>query len=194
VQVLDAFLTGSDPADEGVRDWQLRFVHVGGVESIGSALHEINNLARQLPVSISAISLSDVARSSQDLVPPTDTVALTMALLCRALHALMSLDPAYSSAAPPQALPRSSAVALINATATLTEGMDGLFCLAKARSKPSPATLLSAVQHVMLLLAGYSTMASGAQAVQDYPRLEQWMSAFTLKVSQPLCGSLGIGS
>lgn len=39
---------------------------------------------------------------------------------------------------------------------TVTESLDALFCLAKARAKPSERSLLSAVQHVLLLVAGDS--------------------------------------
>jgi len=145
----------------------------------------------------------------------SDVVALGLALLTRILHSFLrpphSLPPpsSSSSSSSSSAFSRTeeehrfllltleiikTAAPLIATAATVQQGMESLFCLAKAERKSHPTHFLSAVTHTMQLLAQCSSSSSSCASsflpssssspalLASYPRLEQWVAAFTLKV------------
>lgn len=52
-QILDAFMSTTAPCPS-LTEWQQSFITHGGIQSLAGALHDITQLARQLPTTTSA--------------------------------------------------------------------------------------------------------------------------------------------
>jgi hypothetical protein len=139
-----------------------------------------------------------------------DAVALGLTLLGRIFHAFLRPTSSFSTSSPSTSITRiqsghrtfllasevmhRSAVSLA-VPSTLHTSLDILWALAKATRKPRSSLLLTAVRHSMHLLSlcfasflppslssSSSTLPPSFSLLADYPSLELWLAAFTLKV------------